>query len=434
MDGEPIDAGPAVAELCNCLDDDGDGDVDEDFDADRDHATLCGCAGEGIDCDDTDPNVHPRVILPPDEFGNDAGVLSAATERCDGKNNDCDSETDEDTCPAGDLCRQGACVAATDCAITGCAANERCEEGVCVMGRCRTDADCTTAPATSCDPGSGRCVAPRALGQPCDVDAECGSNGTCVPRSALGLPGGNRVCTQPCCSDFDCGPVDGDQICYHAPSGVRTCANATMLTGLPVPGRALAGEPCSASSDCRSSMCSPEGGCISPCVERCPELMVCNFYHDLPALGDAPGRGGMYCDVDLPSLADNFEPCADDLDCNSLFCHFNRCRAACANVADCFGDTGYCASIVAESVPGVRPVTGERARIQVCAQYPTTIADPGALYTRGVACTNNEECQSQICIDGRCTDFCCSSAECGGGRCGPKRFGDGWVVVCSVPP
>jgi hypothetical protein len=82
-DCEPEDADirPGGVESCNDIDDDCDGEVDEGFDADDDgYWSLEECFRlEGHwDCDDTDPAINPD-----------------AEEICDGKDNDCDEETDE---------------------------------------------------------------------------------------------------------------------------------------------------------------------------------------------------------------------------------------------------------------------------------------------------------------------------------------------------
>ncbi len=76
---------PRASELCNGIDDDCNGQPDfriglNDYeDDDLDGVTDSGCpGGAGVDCDDRDPSTRP-----------------GAPERCDGRDNDCDSRTDE---------------------------------------------------------------------------------------------------------------------------------------------------------------------------------------------------------------------------------------------------------------------------------------------------------------------------------------------------
>jgi len=96
---------PGAAELCNDLDDDCDGDIDEDIpetatwftDADGDgygdpYTGIEACAqpsgtvalAAATDCDDTDATIHPN-----------------ASEICDGVDNDCDGDIDEDLASTG---------------------------------------------------------------------------------------------------------------------------------------------------------------------------------------------------------------------------------------------------------------------------------------------------------------------------------------------
>ncbi len=88
---------PGAPELCNDQDDDCDGDIDEDAgsllyaDADGDGwgdaaTTATGCPGAGWalvdgDCDDGDAGIHPGM----------------ASDRCDGRDTDCDGDVDEDS-------------------------------------------------------------------------------------------------------------------------------------------------------------------------------------------------------------------------------------------------------------------------------------------------------------------------------------------------
>ncbi|MGD8377120.1 MAG: putative metal-binding motif-containing protein, partial [Acidobacteriota bacterium] len=101
-----------LAELCNGLDDDGDGLIDEGLpiagstnDDDMDGYFLCPEQGQGLeaDCNDQNPLINP-----------------AATEICDGLDNDCDGAIDEGDPGGGEACtvdgQAGACAAGvTEC-------------------------------------------------------------------------------------------------------------------------------------------------------------------------------------------------------------------------------------------------------------------------------------------------------------------------------
>ena len=91
---------PGATEACNNVDDDCDGEVDEDTDLDGDGVSDChdgdgdGWSSDQGDCDDTNADYAP-----------------GATEFCDGLDNDCDGQVDEDTDQdadgtpdCGDLC------------------------------------------------------------------------------------------------------------------------------------------------------------------------------------------------------------------------------------------------------------------------------------------------------------------------------------------
>jgi len=92
------DVNPDASEVCNGIDDDCSGRADEPFDDDRDGYTTCGGGDVDLrDCNDRDPAVHP-----------------GAPERCNGADDDCDGGIDEDDgeedlCPAGGFCIDGAC-------------------------------------------------------------------------------------------------------------------------------------------------------------------------------------------------------------------------------------------------------------------------------------------------------------------------------------
>jgi hypothetical protein len=112
--GEPVDECTPTAEMCNGVDDDCDGWTDEDLDTDVDgdgHFTSGSCRQPADDCNDDDAHMYP---------GHPEGP-----SYCDGKDNDCDDQVDED-CECQPSSQQacssdeGECVAGTQiCGANG---------------------------------------------------------------------------------------------------------------------------------------------------------------------------------------------------------------------------------------------------------------------------------------------------------------------------
>jgi len=163
-------------EVCNGRDDDCDDLIDEDLDTDFDndgHYSLDSCSSPHDDCDDHDPGVYP-----------------GRSEDCDGKDNDCDGSTDEGCeCTVGpppetrecgsDVgeCHKGTQTCQADGTFGPCEGSQEPVDEVCdgKDNDCDDETDNVTTPQP-CDLAVGVCAdATRNDCQPCDA-ASYGAN------------------------------------------------------------------------------------------------------------------------------------------------------------------------------------------------------------------------------------------------------------------
>ncbi len=143
------------------------------------------------------------------------------------------------------------------CALASECASGACADGLCSLAcvmntQCGPDFRCAF---DHCVPGAaGR------NGDPCTIDADCGSSGSCVARSSS--PPGARFCAHACptggnCATGQCVMIDESSYC--------------------VPDDAVRGEPCAVASDCAMGECV-DGTCARACGEvgaGCPAGLLC---------------------------------------------------------------------------------------------------------------------------------------------------------------
>ena len=173
----------------------------------------------------------------------------AATDGCDGFDNDCDGDIDEDAaCPSGQTCDRGSCT--TSCSGEfPCPANLICDRGHCVAEVCATGLSCPSdtvcrgsACVSPCDgikcPGTqtcrlGRCV-DACAGVTCAMGQIC-QNGACVigcdcypcGDPAQGCSKSSNICVETACVDRTC---NTGEVCRGGQC-VSSCSGAVCPSG-----------------------------------------------------------------------------------------------------------------------------------------------------------------------------------------------------------
>ncbi len=310
-DGEELGAcegqvGP-TAELCDGLDNDCDNRVDQFTEA---------CFGEALGLDRALAGVGicrtgSRVCID-SEWQDCIGEILPAQEVCDGRDNDCDGDADEDFDHANDPNHCGVC-------------NRQCGAGeVCCSGACRDttgEANCGGC-GNSCVGRADRCVVVEGAevptcrcgdGPACDVQGDAGQSLQCR--------GGECVCE----TNQDCA---GDELC---------CDGECRETGA---GEGDECEACEVPCDQgRSSVCEGRQ-CRCGDTGLCPEATVCDDSEEMPGVFRCIG------------CADNSQCPADSMCCNQVCVPTDaegRCgvaEAACNTPCDlrnadfCLGEVG----------------------------------------------------------------------------------------------
>src|SRR5579864_653363 len=151
-----------------------------------------------------------------------AGVTCPAGQHCVG--GQCVAGSDPClgvTCPTGQTCQNGVCVGAGGCA-GGCGACEQCLNGVC-SSRCAAGQQCV----------NNQCVAP---GGGCG--AGCGACQSCVNNQCVSLCAANQACINGQCSLICTSPCTGGRTCFD---GTCICPpgshwdGSSCVTGTPPP-------------------------------------------------------------------------------------------------------------------------------------------------------------------------------------------------------
>ena len=386
-----------------------------------------------------------------------------AEETCNGEDDNCDGDADEDTCDDDNECTSDSCGGAEGCVndpLDGtncddgdvCTVTDHCEEGSCVGtpiacddGNLCTDDSCDGVSGctfefnfSSCDDGDpctigDQCVEGTCTGTliPCDcqTDSDCDAyedddlcNGTlhcdttgptfqCTvdPDSVVdcpAAPGQDGPCLK-----AECVPENGECTYVAANEGFacndsdsctygEACKNGTCSGGEPV--------NCEDGNECTEDDCNPDVGCIySNAGGACNDNDACT-YPDLCGAGECLPGPAVDCDDGNPCSSDSCDPGAGcthlplDGACNDD----NLCTAG----DHCEG--GKCVSTAALGCDDDNPCTTDSC-------HPAT----GCLHefndspcSDGNQCTVNDLCEAGQCVGGQPLD-CDDANACTNDSC-----------------
>ena len=341
-----------------------------------------------------------------------------ASETCDGVDNDCDGETDEESCDDDNECTQDGCDPAGGCLfqpLTGdgcddgddCTLTDKCDNGVCAGNpvTCNDGNECTD---DLCDPQGGCNFPTNTLpcndGDPCTFGDHC-ADGACAGGLALNCDDGNP-CTEDACAEGEgcahtatVGSCDDGNVCTagdHCEEGA--CVWSSLVA-------------CDDGNSCTTDTCAPGGGCTYQ-----PNSSACDD-SDLCTLGDKCANG--QCSPGQMMDCDDSNPCTAD-SCNPLLgCVHANNSAPCDDFDPCTGEdfcaAGLCVGTGAPDCDDNNPCTTDYCNPMVgCTTAPNT--NP---CNDGNACTLNDTCSGGICGAGNgvtcddgnpCTDDFCDPA------------------------
>ena len=264
----------STAEICDGKDNDCNGAIDDNV------------PGEGAACGSSVGECKPgktkcvggKIIC--------IGGTGPTAEICDGKDNDCDGQTDEMAeCPGASVCIEGKCLVPCKQGEFVCPGGTKCKNGYCVSDKC---AAVTCKDTERCVDGA--CIS-KCSGVVCDSHEKCDAKtGQCVDDSCVskGCPG-DKVCAGYTCVDDPCPPgkCPTGQICSEGKC-YDTCANVTCPAGQTCVLGSCTSDPC-AKYPCEAThTCEVVNGkpqCVpDPCrLVSCVKGQVC---HQGKCIGD----------------------------------------------------------------------------------------------------------------------------------------------------
>ena len=353
-------------------------------------------------------------------------------------------------CAAGNLCKQGVCVAqspvAATCGDDAMCLSGHCADGVCCDAACKGQCEAcdVSGSAGTCSPVAGP---PRSGREACAGDGSvCSGQCDGVDRAHCAYPGEATSCRDASCSahiatlaavcdgDGSCPQVD-TQACAPFTCGSQAClgecakdadcdAGSFCQAEICVAKRAL-GENCTVSSACESDFCIDGVCCNSACEGQCE---ACNGVES-PGLcqpANGPPRGKRPACASDGSLCGGYCNGVQVDTClypaTSITCRAGACADGVATLeASCDG-VGSCPAKQEQScapfVCGSELCLGDCAGDADCQQGQFCSAGVCIVkLVNGASCADAAQCGSGFCVDGLCCDVAC----------------DGQCEACDVP-
>ena len=408
---------------------------------DGDACTLDDACQDGV-CVGAPKSCGPEQTCDP-TTGECVGGCSPVTETCNGQDDDCDGDTDEDfgigeACDGDDQdsCANGTKVCAstttTTCAESssdacdgvcggasdGCGGTcdgdcdpgmtcvaTKCQPVACDIAACDDDDPCTE---DTCDP-SGACAHAPAEG-PCDDGDPCTSDDACA--EGLCIAGAPTNCDDMnLCTDDSCDPATG---CTTTNNAVGCDDGNACTTGDTCAGGVCNGGTsvvCNDGKVCTDDVCDPASGCkTTNNTAACDDGNACTQ-------GDTCAAGA--CQPGSTVACDDGAPCTDDSCDPGTGCTFTNNAAPCDDGSACtVGDAcaaGTCKGGAAVTCNDSLPCTDDSCDPASGCKFVNNAAacDDGSACTLGDSCAGGA-CQAGspvICDDSNpCTDDLCLPA------------------------